>query len=236
MIKLLKVAVRNALFEKLPLGFDRNAMLYHAWGHIYNNRMRGDYLEFGVYKGDSIIYAYKNYLKFKKWNRNQLYSKEKWRVGLAKQYLDYAPIFYGFDSFSGLPTNLEENNSFQQGFFDAKLSEVQEKLDKIIPNPALELIKGSFAEIKELPSSIDKIAIVNIDSDLYESALIALKLCETRLQIGSVVLFDEFHGFNSNENLGERRALREFSDSTGIIFDTFFDYGFGGRSFLITNI
>jgi hypothetical protein len=51
-----------------------------------------------------------------------------------------------------------------------------------------------------------------------------------------VVLFDEFHGFNSNENLGERKALREFSDLTGIKFDRFFDYGFGGRSFLITDL
>ena len=30
-------------------------MLHKCWGHIFSNHLLGDYVEFGVYKGDTLI-------------------------------------------------------------------------------------------------------------------------------------------------------------------------------------
>ena len=33
---------------------DRRGALHKAWGHIFSNHLLGDYVEFGVYYGDSL--------------------------------------------------------------------------------------------------------------------------------------------------------------------------------------
>jgi hypothetical protein len=206
-----------------------------AWGHISNNHLRGDYWEFGVYKGDSMLISWKEYQKFRYWNESQLKSDEPWRVKLAKDYLSYEPKFIGFDTFLGLPANNENNSNFNEGNFAASLKSVQLKLEKMIDKSNLKLIQGNFAKVQSPPPS-KTIAILNIDSDLYESALSALLLAQPCLQIGSVILFDEFHGFNSDDSKGERRALSEFLNSTPIKVDRWFDYHYGGRAFLVTGL
>jgi hypothetical protein len=206
-----------------------------AWGHIFNNHLRGDYWEFGVYKGDSMLISSKQHQKFKFWNESQLKSNEPWRVKLAKDYLAYEPKFIGFDTFFGLPANNEKNSNFDEGNFASSLESVKSKLEKVINKNSLKLVQGDFTKLQYYPSSLP-IAILYIDSDLYESALAALKLSEPYLQIGSVILFDEFHGFNSDDSKGERRALSEFLESSPIKVDRWFDYHYGGRAFLVTGL
>ena len=100
------------------------------------------------------------------------------------------------------------------------------------------MIKGDFSILNsdEIFKSSNLISIVNIDCDLYESAIAALRLCRPFLQIGSVLLFDEYHGFNADSTKGERKALVEFLAETSIKVDRWFDYHYGGRSFLVTGI
>ena len=143
-----------------------------AWGHIFNNHMRGDYWEFGVYRGDSILISYKELQKFKRWNHDQLKSDENWRKTLADSYDDYIPTFLGFDTFESMPNNSECNAQYAADTFQTNLNFVKEKLG-IIPQNQLKLIKGDFTKIVLENSAISqskKIAILNIDSDLYISA------------------------------------------------------------------
>jgi O-methyltransferase len=206
-----------------------------AWGHVFNNHLRGDYWEFGVYIGDSMLISWKQKEKFKHWNESQLKSSEPWRVKLAKDYLSYQPEFIGFDTFSGLPANNESNLNFDEGNFASSLESVKSKLEKVINTNFLKLVQGDFTKL-QVPPSNSPIAILYIDSDLYESALAALRLSEPCLQIGSVIMFDEFHGFNSDDSKGERRALAEFLESSSIKVDRWFDYHYGGRAFLVTGL
>ncbi len=235
MIHYIKNLIRSRIREVTFSHTNRSHALHMAWGHISNNHLRGDYWEFGVYKGDSMLISWKEYQKFRYWNESQLKSDEPWRVKLAKDYLSYEPKFIGFDTFLGLPANNENNSNFNEGNFAASLKSVQLKLEKMIDKSNLKLIQGNFAKVQSPPPS-KTIAILNIDSDLYESALSALLLAQPCLQIGSVILFDEFHGFNSDDSKGERRALSEFLNSTPIKVDRWFDYHYGGRAFLVTGL
>lgn len=235
MISYIKNKIRNGIRQAAFSHTDRNQALHMAWGHIFNNRLRGDYWEFGVYKGDSMLLSWKEYQKFKSWNESQLKSNEPWRVKLAMDYSSYEPKFIGFDTFLGLPKNSEQNPIYDQGNFAASLESVQSRLGKVMNKNSLKLVKGDFTQSYVYPSNWP-IAILYIDSDLYESALAALKLSKLYLQIGSVILFDEFHGFNADDFKGERRALSEFLESNSIKMDRWFDYHYGGRAFLVTQL
>jgi len=235
MISYIKNKIRNRIREVTFSHTDRSHALHMAWGHIFNNHLRGDYWEFGVYKGDSMLISSKQHQKFKFWNESQLKSNEPWRVKLAKDYLTYEPKFIGFDTFFGLPANNEENSNFDEGNFASSLESVKSNLEKVINKNSLKLVQGDFTILQNSPSSLP-IAILYIDSDLYESALAALKLSEPCLQMGSVILFDEFHGFNSDDSKGERRALSEFLENSSIKVDRWFDYHYGGRAFLVTGL
>jgi len=176
--------------------------------------------------------------KFYAWNTSQLKSSEKWRVNLAKQYSDYSPKFVGFDTFEGMPENNEGNLNFQKLSFASNRENVEKRLIRNIQKSNLILIKGDFtiSTSEEISKLSNLISIVNIDCDLYESALAALRLSRPFLQVGSVLLFDEFHGFNADPSKGERKALVDFLAETSIKVDRWFDYHYGGRSFLITGI
>jgi O-methyltransferase len=235
MISHIKNKIRNRIREVTFSHTDRNHALHMAWGHIFNNHLRGDYWEFGVYKGDSTLISWTQYQKFKSWNQSQLKSDEQWRVKLAQEYSAWEPKFIGFDTFFGLPANNEKNSSFDEGNFASSLEFVKSKLEKVMSKNSFKLVQGDFTKLHSSPSDLP-IAILYIDSDLYESALAALRLSEPCLQIGSVILFDEFHGFNADDSKGERRALSEFLESSSIKIDRWFDYHYGGRAFLVTGL
>jgi len=68
MISYIKNKIRNRIREVTLSHTDRSHALHMAWGHIFNNHLRGDYWEFGVYKGDSMLISSKQHQKFKFWN------------------------------------------------------------------------------------------------------------------------------------------------------------------------
>ena len=44
-----------------------HGIMHKSWGHVFNNYLSGDYVEFGVYQGTSLTASYIQYKKFKKW-------------------------------------------------------------------------------------------------------------------------------------------------------------------------
>jgi hypothetical protein len=115
--------------------------------------------------------------------------------------------FVGFDSFEGLPEDWNEHA--RRGMFavdsipqinDARASLVAGWFDKTVP---------TF----EVPQH-DQL-IVNIDSDLYSSAVVVLTALEPHLVPGTLVYFDELSDVEH-----ELRAWREFLERTGAQAET----------------
>ncbi len=71
---------------------DRIGALHRAWGHVFTSHMKGDYYEFGVYKGSSFCESIRQYKEFRFCLQSQLNSSEKWRVDVALQYAQYSPL------------------------------------------------------------------------------------------------------------------------------------------------
>ena len=136
-----------------------------------------------------------------------------------------------------MPENNEGAISFQKGNFACDLESVKERISLNNKNLyKVEYYKGLFSDTgKNFHNNIgnNKIAIANIDCDLEESSYDALKIIENNLQIGTIILFDDFNCFNADNNRGQRKAFLTFKKQTNFTFEKFFTYNLVGQSFLV---
>jgi O-methyltransferase len=156
----------------------------------------GDYLEFGVYVGTSLLCMHRA-------------SKA---VGFESLRL------FGFDSFQGLPevTATEAPGVWQPGWYRAEYSLVRDHLTRNgIDWDRTTLVPGWFDEtlVPGLAQQlgIKKAGIIMIDCDIYSAALTALAFCAPLIRDRAVVFFDDWGpGGLAAKGLGESRAFGEF--------------------------
>lgn len=180
---------------------------------------KGALYEFGLYRGFSFWYA------------NQI-------AHSMKLTLD----FYGFDSFEGLPlSTVDQHRNWFQGNYACSLETVENNL-RTWGMPLKYVLHKSFYsresfhtfDIKHNPQQC---TIAVIDSDLYESAREVLRYLHKKIEIGSIILFDDYNAFNGDDQHGERKALIEFKNEyPNIIFDPIFSFGKYGQAFQIVSI
>lgn len=110
----------------------------------------------------------------------------------------------GFDGWLGLPDNWRPG--FPAGSFAS-----------MPPNIAgVDLVDGWFEDtVPDFDFAALNIGLVHFDADLYSSTKTALDHIGTHLRAGTIVLFDEWHGYERCED-SEQRAWREYADRTGI--------------------
>ena len=107
--------------------------------------------------------------------------------------------FFGFDCFTGLPEDW--NADYKRGHFDTggRLPE--------IPDARVRFVVGLFQAPPKFVAEFktnNKI-IVNIDCDLYSSALYCLTKLDAVLPSGAIIIFDEFGSV-----LHEFRAVHDY--------------------------
>jgi len=131
----------------------------------------GLYLEFGVFKGTTI-----NHCSSKMRNK----------------------IFYGFDSFEGLPEDWDLVGDTGHDISKIQVKEkghfAVDKLPKV--NDNVRLIKGFFDEslqpwIKENLDNDSKISWLHLDADLYSSTIYVLEALNNYIVPGTIIRFDE---------------------------------------------
>jgi hypothetical protein len=178
----------------------------------------GDYLEFGCYRGESFIYAYKCASKMLPWMR-----------------------FFAFDSFQGLPALTEEdrNGPFYSGQFSCSQKDFMDNLRKAkldlkrvvcIPGWFNETLRPELKKEKNL-----KIAsIVYIDCNLYTSCVSVLNFLTDILETGSIIIFDDWFSFNADPTKGIQRACREWlKQNPNILLQDWHVFGPFGKSFIV---
>jgi hypothetical protein len=118
---------------------------------------------------------------------------------------------HGFDSFIGLPENWP-GTWLDEGSFN-----VEGQLPTVPSHVTLH--KGWFDDtlVPFLKNNQGSISLAHIDSDIYSSAKYVLESLATRFIPGSLVLFDEHHGYVGWEN-GEFKAWNEFCESHKVKF------------------
>jgi len=162
--------------------------------NLYNmiKDLPGDIIETGVFKGASLI----RWMTF----RNLLENENSRTI-------------VGFDSFDSFPeTTFEDDKKYRQNFVDdAGKSIPVSELERVLEYKNLnnyKLVKGNILEtlpkyFKDNPHT--KVAMLHIDTDVYEPAIVALEEIWDRMVKGGIIIFDDYGTFP-----GETKAVDDF--------------------------
>lgn len=200
--------------------------LKKAFFWVNMDHTEGDYLEFGVLEGTSMISAMENHVAMEK-----IYGKQK-------------RTFWGFDSFAGFEYSVEADKHpyWEKGAFKSEYEAVRRRLERVFNNRSKwnlvpGLIEDTVGGKKPKDLGIEKIAIAFIDCDLGEPTRVALEFISSALVEGGIIIFDDYFAYKGNSNKGEAGAFREFCEKhPEFEFRRLFDYGLGSQGFIISRI
>lgn len=184
----------------------------HALVHLRESAPPvGDYLEFGVYRGDSLLCM----------------DRARREAGLLFR-------LFGFDSFEGLPELAVDDQSlgWTSGSFRSNYSSTRRRLtNNGIDWSRTVLVKGWYDETltPELRDEheLTKASTIMIDCDLYSSTRTALEFSAPLIRDEAIIFFDDWDGGSglAERGEGEGRAFREFltehSEFSATEFDSY---------------
>lgn len=189
--------------------------------------LEGDYYEFGVYEGASMLSA------VKAWDvMDSKHSK-------AFSKFECSRKFYGFDSFEeGFKYDGDQDNHplFVEGGFSNSYEQCIKRFRKY---PQVKLIKGFYENTvrdkkveEEFPNS--KCAVLLIDCDLYHSALDALLFMRGAMQEGTIIILDDNFCYKGDPEKGVNGAWLKFLElNPKIKAREYMRYGTASSSYII---
>lgn len=194
-----------------------------ALEHVRAERIAGDYLEFGVFKGASLLHA----------------QRTADRLGIQGMR------FFGFDSFAGLPDEPDQNRPlFYAGQYACAEAKVRRWLTRGGADwTRLRLVPGFFDRTLTPQAKpelgVSACAAALLDCDIASSTELALAWIEDLLVPRAVVVLDDWNAYGDGPASwedGQRRALRAHAQRSRWTFEPFFHYGAGlrgGQAFLV---
>ncbi|SRR5665213_1713960 len=208
--------------SEISLAKSKVVNFLRVWHYLSRAKVSGDYLEFGVFEGMSFDLSLSSAKRF------------------FSQSLADSPKFYAFDSFRGLPDNhlTRDSNVFEKGTYKAVLEKFKKNIQKNSRGWEVKIIEGFYQDSlkKEIinENSIKSASFVNIDCDLYESTLLALKFTTPLLKTGSVIFFDDWYSSGGDMRLGEAGACADWLlENDKIKLIDYGDVGIMGKLFIV---
>lgn len=183
----------------------------------------GDYLEFGVYNGTSLVSTF----------------RETEAMGLRDMRL------FGFDSFQGLPdaAATDDEGKWKPGAWRSELEFTEAVLEaERVDRSRVFLVPGWFNETCNAETAhrygIRKASVIMVDCDIYTSAKEALDFCAPLIQDRALVLFDDWNSGNlAARHLGERKAFEEWLAAWGCFAaEPFGTYRAKSQTFLVRRV
>jgi hypothetical protein len=166
------------------IGWRRLENIQLAIEYILKSGVEGDFLEAGVWKGGACIFA----------------------TGVLQALGDAHRRVWVVDSFEGLPrptihgvrntTNNEVGWSEQRDFYAISVDQVRQNFEAYgLLSERVRFVKGFFAESlreKAAELGMNKLAILRMDGDMYESYMDVLFNLYERVSVGGVVIVDDY--------------------------------------------
>jgi O-methyltransferase len=171
--------------ERLLLGIARFCQI--------NRPLNGYYFEFGCHSGQTMRLAWRHSRHLFSWD------------------------FVAFDSFEGLPDveGIDVIEIFQKG----KLTTSEDAFIHLMtsagmPRDHLLTVKGFYEKslTQDLTKALQpkKAVVIYIDCDLYASTVPVLEFVKDFLQVGTIIVFDDWFCYHGRPDRGEQRAFAEF--------------------------
>jgi len=211
------MAMVAPFLEHMP----RMRMLNLAFSYALVSRLKGDYLEFGVYKGRTFALAY-HYARKRRFDKMR---------------------FFAFDSFEGLPKEAEEygldTHHFHKGQYNCGIGEFRKNIARFgVDLDRVKITKGWFGEVlgEKLKENLglERVAVAVVDCDLYKSAVPVLRFISDLLVNGSVIMLDDWFLYEANPDRGVQKAVGEWLVAhPEIELVEYHKYGWHGISFIV---
>jgi hypothetical protein len=183
---------------------ERVAALCQAVAHVCEHRIAGDIVECGVWRGGSIMAACLALLHHRDHERD-VYLFDTFE-GMA------APTKFDVHAATGVRASvlLRLSDKSAPVWAVSPLDEVRRNLGTVgYPSSRLHFVKGKVEDT--IPDfAPEKIAILRLDTDWYESTAHELRHLFPRLMSGGFLIVDDYGHWD-----GARRAVDEFVTSTG---------------------
>ncbi|MCC0074139.1 MAG: class I SAM-dependent methyltransferase [Rhodobacter sp.] len=192
------------------IGQGRMSNLRQICSDVIERGVPGDFIETGVWRGGACIYM----------------------RAILKAYGDTGRTVWVADSFEGLPPPNAEAYALDKGDKHYTLPALAISREQVEANFRLyglmddqvKFLKGWFSQT--LPTApIDKLAVLRLDGDMYESTMDGLKALYHKVSPGGYVVVDDYHAvaackaavhdYLNAEAKGETVEIQEI-DGTGV--------------------
>lgn len=161
------------------VGLARLEHLQHCVKHIIQQDVPGDLIETGVWRGGASIFM----------------------KAALEAYGDAGRTVWLADSFQGLPKpdhnrgSLKGDSLWRYDELAVSRAAVQENFERYrLMDERVRFLEGWFADT--LPDApMDKLALIRLDGDMYDSTMVALESLYPKLSPGGFVVVDDYGAF-----------------------------------------
>ena len=198
---------------------ENTRMIETATAFTANNKIAGDYCEFGVFEGSTFTAA---------WHATRRWALEGRRL-------------HAFDGFQGLPEvdSADAGGPFVTGEFAAPRATFEKTLRRSdVDMKRVTVTEGMF-DASLTPAAKSRIGLrsVNmafIDCDLYASTVPVLDFLTDVLVDGAVLMFDDWNAFKNKPDKGEQLAVKEWlAKNPSLKLHPYRDFHWCGQSFIL---
>lgn len=178
------------------IGMRRLDNLQTCVADVLSSQVPGDFIETGVWRGGASIFM----------------------RAILRAYGDTSRIVWVADSFRGLPKPLPSRYPADRGDRLWRMTGLAVSLEEVRENFArygllddqVKFLEGWFSET--LPNApIERLAILRLDGDMYQSTMDALGALYPKLSVGGYVIIDDFGAITAC-----RKAVADFRSANGI--------------------
>ena len=246
---LIKKKIINFFSPKSAIKLTKSIVLDNSCKFVINECIIGDYYEFGVFRGQTLLSAFKRF-KATADKRIKL-SKDIGKndeADVKRNFFRSKIRFHAFDSFEGLPIFTEEDK-YSNDFFPGQFKSSEESLIKLakennLSSDQLIIHKGWFSKTCNYKyfkkNDLKPASIIWLDCDIYSSAQEAFQLIQYILQDGTVLVIDDWFSNKGSPLHGVQKAYYEFSSSEDIksqfIFTEYLSDSWKRKSFIANKI
>ncbi len=215
LLRIFSMPLSYQMNSKDSLIYESARMVNTAFAFCMNNKVGGDYAEFGVYQGRTCIESYRS----------------------AQRYGFSQMKFWAFDSFAGLPDidGKDVGGPFVEGEFSCARPNFERNLrNQGVNLDKFKIVEGFYDQTLKTVADLKKVAIVYIDCDLYESTVPVLNFLTDKLAHGAILIFDDWFCFDGGEMKGEQLACAEWLErNPNIKLVEYQKFHWAGISFIV---
>lgn len=185
---------------------ERIYSLIEAVKYIETNHIEGAIVECGVWKGGSMMAVAETLKQFNNYSR-ELYLYDTFE-GMSEP-TEYDKTYYGADATSILKSDADKEKNLVWAY--SSLETVQQGMDSTqYPKDKTLYIKGKVEDT--IPGTLpEKIAILRLDTDWYESTLHELVYLFPLLEEGGVLILDDYGHWE-----GAKKAVDEYLEKNKV--------------------